>query len=166
MVNVNMEVRASPKTGGGVEFALVPLAGAGPYSHGNGLTFPHGKPAYDIKFLLRDDTNLGLSFPQKATDAIWIDPGLTCPPGPQQAGDGQGAFGLGPVSARQLTITNSNKNAGDYTFKLRFESRSGEIVEYDPVIQNGGGGGNFMAYAMIAIVGTVVVIGGCVALLR
>ncbi|HEV2746919.1 MAG TPA: hypothetical protein VGW34_06435 [Allosphingosinicella sp.] len=116
-----------------------------PYLVGGKLVFPEGDSTFDISFELQDrTTDLDLEFLRRGDDAIWIGNDAACPPAPPgDPGNGSPDIIIGSVSAtkKKLRIDNWNVDPATLSFMLRFQSkRTGKLVEYDPIIENGGGG--------------------------
>lgn len=103
------------------------------------IEIPEGHSQNTIEFHLKDHSGRDLSFKDPAADAMWVDL-AQCP---AQAGDG-GQIVFGDRQKKKLTVT--DRNVGEKCtlhYALRFdgdESDDGPPYEYDPIIDNGGGG--------------------------
>lgn len=129
-------------TGQSYAFRLAPVPGqpgAGYFDNGV-INFRHAGPKkFDLHFVL-ENRGGDLRFLPDIEDAIWIKEGGPCPTGPSQAKD---EFPSGSVSADGMTLTieNKNKKRKTFVYTLRFQAAGGgDPVEFDPVIENGGGG--------------------------
>lgn len=116
--------------------------GSGKYEPSDGdLKFPKqsSDDYYEIEFCLNDSSGLSLFFPAKKADALWAHEGKCPPPEGIKTKD----IKVKKVSAggKSLTIENYNSDQADLAFMLRFQSRTNpQWYEFDPIIQNGGGG--------------------------
>lgn len=86
----------------------------------------------ELIFDLHDDTGLKLKFEQDPAQAIWIQRGTDCPPGP---GNGGGEFIIDPPQARKLRVVDRHNTNHEYCYALRFTSDDGP-QKFDPIIKN------------------------------
>ncbi|HEV2746918.1 MAG TPA: hypothetical protein VGW34_06430 [Allosphingosinicella sp.] len=147
-INVGVDVIADADTNAedGVGFHLEPHSNSSDYFRDGKMIFPEGPDHYRVSFFLRDRTGNGsqglqLRFPDEPRDAIWI--GTRCPPSDPGPG-GSGSPDIQPLeidtAKKKLTIDNFNRDQATLAYMLRFRTREGASVPYDPIIENGGGG--------------------------
>jgi hypothetical protein len=86
----------------------------------------------ELVFDLDDCTGLRLEFEELASDAIWIQRGTACPPGP---GDGGGEFVIHRPQAGKLRVIDRHNTDHEYCYALRFTSQQGP-QKFDPIIKN------------------------------
>lgn len=86
----------------------------------------------ELIFDLDDRTGLRLEFEKSAGDAIWIERGTSCPPGP---GNGSGEFVIDRPQARKLRVVDRHTTNHEYCYALRFTSDVGP-QKFDPIIKN------------------------------
>jgi hypothetical protein len=142
---INVRVRAFKDQSGTVDYDYDWDFG-GPPKTGK-IDVPQGTPPTDIKFHLKDETSLNLSFYPAPADAFWVAIAPNCP---MQSGDA-GEFNLkSPPSSSSnnlLTVHDKNKTACDLKYALRFDgdpytdsNGTHPPYKYDPDLRNGGGG--------------------------
>lgn len=111
-----------------------------------------------IKFTLEDNTGLGLRFPRRLSDAIWISRDHKNPTAP---GNGGGGVPLEAIEEEQkvLKIRTLNWRGTQHKFTLRLIGRNSltEYAEFDPVIVNKGGGGRGTSRTVIYVIVAVAV---------
>jgi hypothetical protein len=104
---------------------------------------------YRMKFILCDNSNLGLYFTTDDAGPIWIEAGRDSPKGgslppdfdvvkwndPDNDDAQSGAIG----QRRRLVVRNRNRSREVYKFTLLIKDQSGARHDFDPIIENGGG---------------------------
>jgi len=105
---------------------------------GNGaIEVPYGTPRSPIHFRLHDDSGRQLKFFQDAKEAIWASVGQ-CPCA--EGGGGQIEYPDSVAGGNSLKVDNCNSAECDLHYALRFKDKDNNVVVYDPVIRNKGGG--------------------------
>ena len=93
----------------------------------------------EIAFKIKNESGCTMAL---AADPLWVLSGGGCPE--QQAYEPEEFQVVSGTGAMELTVLDLNKIAGAYGYALRFDSADSQTGHFllDPVITNGGGGGN------------------------
>ena len=130
-----------------VEFDLEWRKEGDPGGKASPIDVAKGDPPTPIHFHLRDDTRLKLKFKADAEDAMWVNT-TGCPPAGAGNG-GQISFTSSSNNLLKVTDANSGDECTLY-YMLRFDGdphvdpdgKQHPPYEFDPIIRNGGGGGD------------------------
>lgn len=103
----------------------------------------HGSGA-DFKFVIAGEGTQNINF---SGDPIWVvvDNGSGKSPDGTQPNSPE-IVDVKVTGGKMLTFTDKNITAGDLTYQLNFTGAD----PLDPIIQNGGGGGNLYSYVYLA----------------
>lgn len=143
--NQQINVKLTRGDQGGSTVWLMDIAGQG---KGGPNGYPPAKVAHgsgaDFKFVITGQGTQNITF---SNDPIWVDVDTGAGTSPAEAGiksdqiiDVKGGGG------KTLSFTDTNTSAVNLTYQLNFTGAE----SLDPIIQNGGGGGNTFDYAYAA----------------
>lgn len=135
---VFVDVYAHKDKDGGVKFCHDwRLQENGPSKGSGAIEVPYGTPRSPIRFQLHDESGRQLKFFQDATEAIWAEVDK-CPGA--KGGGGQIEYPEARSGGNTLKVDNANSADCELHYALRFEDKDGNVVVYDPVIRDKGGG--------------------------
>jgi hypothetical protein len=110
-----------------------------------------------IEFILDDQANLGLRFPDKPEDAMWVaraSANQKVCPGPNDK-DYSVLRPYAVVGGTKLCVHNPNMQIEDWAFTLNFLNTAGVSVPWDPIGGNQDGGVKLDASEVLAAAGVV-----------
>jgi hypothetical protein len=99
---------------------------------GTSLKIKPGTGPADVRFKLKDKTNLELEF---MADPIWIAPKEACADTECPTDAGTCGFTVLDLTESKFTLLNPNE-PGEYVYVLRFVEENGDPHFYDPIIKN------------------------------